>query len=557
MLSSSGHSSRESESYFDEKHSEHGRKENTWRNRLLGAAAAGAGIAAVRSMFNRNKKPPPTETGSDVSYSRPLGPSSVTQTDLTRLEEGRAPASPANDRYRRAEESEHPLAAGAIATGSPRRHGHGHRPADSRTSIDSWEEETTYSEDPKRHNSHGMRNTLGALGAIGFLKYQWYKRRNKKDEAREEEMRRHDMEAERRARLQNRRYTGDGSAPPPRRHGRQPSFETESDISGMTPALSRHNIPPPPMNTGGASTAASNIPPPPMHPAHETIPESGSESYLSPGGNPHRRHHSRPGPSSGSLAVPGASASRRGSNAAGSGVNSPPISVKVKMHGDGRHVTLRRLNEEEAAAAREARRRENGGRNGNGGKKGGSVSSVGGGGFDNERWRRAEAIEREQAQQMEMDGQHQAQQAQGGPVRMPEPSIPGPPPIPPPPNASASPMPSLAPSSIPPPPSTGPAAPMPSIPHPPLPQHPGQGPATPGPSIGAPSYAGSQYPGGLPPPPPIPAVGSGMSSPLGTGTYGAGTETDVSAYDSNRRRRRAERAQAKARLAGGKGVEFQ
>ena len=37
-------------------------------------------------------------------------------------------------------------------------------------------------------------------------------------------------------------------------------------------------------------------------------------------------------------------------------MQSPAISVKVKTHNDGRHVTLRRLNEEEAAVEREARR---------------------------------------------------------------------------------------------------------------------------------------------------------------------------------------------------------
>lgn len=35
---------------------------------------------------------------------------------------------------------------------------------------------------------------------------------------------------------------------------------------------------------------------------------------------------------------------------------SPPVSVKVQMHRDGRHITLRRLNEEEAAAERDARK---------------------------------------------------------------------------------------------------------------------------------------------------------------------------------------------------------
>ena len=57
---------------------------------------------------------------------------------------------------------------------------------------------------------------------------------------------------------------------------------------------------------------------------------------------------------------------RRGSTTSGGlsgasalqGVESPPVSLKMKMHPDGQHVTLRRLNEEEAAAERAARRRE-------------------------------------------------------------------------------------------------------------------------------------------------------------------------------------------------------
>lgn len=485
-------SSRHSGSYLeDEKYTEGGRKGRTWRERLLGAAAAAGGIAAVRSMFNRKGKPAPTETGSDFTYSRPLGPSEVTQSDLTRLEEGRAPASPANDRdrWRRAEESEHPLGAAAAATGSPLRHGH--RPRRSGESIESWEEETTFSDEPpRRRDSHGVRNTVAAVGVAGFLKHQWNKRRNKKEDQRVEEMRRQEIEQERMARANSnrRKYTGDGV--PPRRHGRRPSSVDESDISGVTPSLSRHNLPPPPSNTNNAqhtetSAGPSNIPPPPPFQVSQGPPvESGSESYLSPGGRPHRRHRAGP-----SAAAAGSSRRQRSNDGS---VGSPPISLKVKMHGDGRHVTLRRLTEEETAAAREARKRE-----GKRPDRTGSISSVSN--IDNERWRRTEAMEAAQAAEMAQQQHAAVPGPPAPPIPMPEPTIPGPPPIPPPPS---------------------------------------------GPQIS------------LPPPPPIPAAApSGMSSPLGTGTYG-GTETDISNFDSNRRRRRAERAQAKQNRLGGSRVEF-
>jgi hypothetical protein len=164
------------------------------------------------------------------------------------------------------------------------------------------------------------------------------------------------------------------------------------------------------------------------------------------------------------------------------------------MHNDGRHVTLRRLNEEEAAAEREARK-ERQKKNRTGSRS--SISDLG-----NERWRRTEALEAQQAQEMGQGSLPPPPPMGGAPLRMPEPSIPGPPPGPPPGNY-------------------------------------------PGPAQSS-----------LSPPPPMPAaMNSVLSSPPGTQVYG--TETDLSgAYDSNRRRRRAERAQAKAARSGGSRVEF-
>jgi hypothetical protein len=97
---------------------------------------------------------------------------------------------------------------------------------------------------------------------------------------------------------------------------------------------------------------------------------------------------------------------------------SPPSSVRVKMHNDGRHVTLRRLNDEEAKAEREARRR--GRQRGN---RDGSMSRVSN--FEGqERWRRTVATEAAQAAEMQQAAHPTA------PSFMHDSAIPPPPPIP-------------------------------------------------------------------------------------------------------------------------------
>ncbi|KAF2003823.1 hypothetical protein P154DRAFT_519742 [Amniculicola lignicola CBS 123094] len=429
---SSRHSSRHSGSYADEKYTEHGRKQHTWRDRLLGAGATAGGLWAVKSLFSRKKQPATeTETGSEVSYSRPIGgQSEVTQTDLSRLEEGRAPASPANDRWRRVEEMEAAQAAG-MAGGPLRNAAHRRR---SGGSIESFESRTSFTEDqvtPKKKTTHGLRDGVAALGALAFMKHQWNKRKNQKEEARIDKLRQQDLDAERiaRANSHRRKYTGDG-LPAPRRNNRPQSIFSESDISGTTPALARTNIPPPPSNipppSHSMTTAGPSTLPPPGLPHFD---ESGSEEYNSAAGRHHRRHRT----AEAAAAVATGSPSRRDhsrqrSDREGS-IASPPVSVKVKMHNDGRHVTLRRLNEEEAAAAREARRRERQRAN-----RAGSVSSISNN--DNERWRRTEALEAQQAQEMQ-----QARPPPQAPIPMPEPTIPPPPSGPPPSNAYGVPLP--------------------------------------------------------------------------------------------------------------------
>ena len=183
-----------------------------------------------------------------------------------------------------------------------------------------------------------------------------------------------------------------------------------------------------------------------------------------------------------------ASASQLNSPPAGAATGSenpdePPVSVKVKMHNDGRHVTLRRLNEEEAAAERAARRQER--RNRNRSRRGSSLSS----GVEDEpppgqRYRR-------------MGGMRPSN-------NQPITNVPPPPPM-----SSSAGASQRRDSEL----------NLPSAP--PVPQH----------SISPQSGQGLS--------PPVNE--SGVGSP---GAYGtdAGTGTDVSAFADNRRRRRAERA---------------
>ncbi|KAF1966939.1 hypothetical protein BU23DRAFT_543519 [Bimuria novae-zelandiae CBS 107.79] len=418
---SSHTSSHPSESYADEKYTEVGRNRQTWRDRLLGAGAAAGGIFAIKSLFNRKKRDP-AEMASDVSYSRPIGQSEVTQTDLSRLEEGRAPASPGRDHWRRVEERE---AAQTAAMGaSPLRQGH--RPTRSDTSISSFDSRTSFDDGHERpKDSHGLRDGIAALGFAGFLKHTWSKRRNKKEDEHVAAMKQQDMEEERMARAnsQRQRYTGDGL--PPRRNRPPSTILSESDISGATPALSR-----PDMRSAtnvtrtDAVTESLVAPAPPPLEHHGVLPDSGSEAYVSAGGRAHRRHRTG-GTGAGNPLGRGESSQRRGSH--DGSVNSPPVSVKVKMHNDGRHVTLRRLNEEEAAAEREARKKDRHRRNRDDSMS--SLSNL----ENNERWRRTAAREAAQAQQMEQPP---------APIAMPEPVIPPPPagvpvgtqsPLPPPP----------------------------------------------------------------------------------------------------------------------------
>jgi hypothetical protein len=198
-----------------------------------------------------------------------------------------------------------------------------------------------------------------------------------------------------------------------------------------------------------------------------------------------------------------------------------PVSVKVKMHNDGRHVTLRRLNEQEAAAEREARRvgADTSG-NGRRARRGSSLSS-GGEEAGGSRFRRGNNSIRPSSQQ-------------------PIAAVPPPPPMSSPsaadsqrpPFASDLPMPMAGSSRIPQASASPPAAIVPGM----------------GQPISPPPHQGLS-------PAPGPASSGAIVSP-GNIMSDIGTGTDVSAFDNNRRRRRAERARRDAAAKGAR-VEFE
>lgn len=528
-----------------------------WKSKLLTLGVTVGAIAAVKALFGK-KQDDSSETG---PYRPPHGGNQSETTD-SYLEEGRPhrPVTPtgASPGYAR---PSHPLAQ------PPMTPHHRH----SNSSLTNSYASGSPSRRDRRTN---FRDAAAASGALFALRQLFKSRRQRKEDRRLEEERMH------RAGSQN-QYTGDGFSPKRHRPNRRAS-QTSTDFTGSIiddrhrrpggnatgPILGgvgaasaaaladRNRIRPPgtdPPVIAGPSTMPADIPPlPPTH--RSDVDSSGSEAYTS---QPHRRNHRRDEAASGPAgAVLGAAAAgsrrRRSSRTQNTdSMESPPVSLKVKMHNDGRHVTLRRLTEEEASAQREERKRAKrashpaataagaagaGIANSSRRRRNSSFSSSSGGEAGTatgrlsnaeRRWRRTEALERQQAEQaaaaMQSAGavvppprqQSQQQQPLGGAAYYPQ------------------------------------SAP----PHPPPPMYPA---AVPGPNM---SMNMS-----IPPPPPIPQGGSSHLAFDPGSVTSPGTETSgATEYANNRRRRRAERAQARLAREGGRagnggmmgqGVEF-
>lgn len=193
-------------------------------------------------------------------------------------------------------------------------------------------------------------------------------------------------------------------------------------------------------------------------------------------------------------------------------VGSPPVSVKLNMHKDGKHVTLRRLSEEEAAAERAARRQERMERRA--AKRRGRTSSLSSG-------QESDAPPGSNARYRRHGGKHRMRDSSQQPFE----NVPAPPP------ALASSAGGRRQSS---------ELNLPPPNPPPVPVH-GASPQGLSPSGGGAAQL----------------AGSGMSGTVGS-PGDAGTGTDLSTFDNNRRRRRAERAR-RLEAAQGRGnrVEFE
>ena len=439
-----------------------------WRDRLLKIGALGGAAAAAKSFLDRRRR---RDDDSDVGdYGPPLGDDVpiVQQASSNRINQT-APIPPMQPIPAIPPSGQHPL----------------NRPLPHRRSSSSLTYSSYTSASQEGRANHGVRDAVAGLGAFGLARNIFKKRRERKEQKRLDQR----IEAERLHRERKQRLTGDGT---PRRHRPHGSVATSTDLTASTDpfpgrgpilgnpgsaipnpiptgvypgataagaagAQSGNRVPPPTHNTtlgpsnpvmAGAAPPNPQVSMPPIPPASmPAIPPdpqgilhqnySGSESSAS---------HQRPtrdaaaaalaGGAVGGLAAAEASKrrdrSRHQSASGGESAASPPVSVKVKMHSDGRHVTLRRLPEEEAAATREARRRDRIGRRRRGSGSDLSVTE----GPNGSRWRRTEALERQQQdEQLRLENERIAaatahQQQQQAPPQNLQVPLPAPPPIP-------------------------------------------------------------------------------------------------------------------------------
>ena len=478
-------SRRHSGSYVeDEKYSQYSRDDGrgaVWEDRLLRIAAP-IGLAGLAARyFDRRHGDRDSDVG---SYGPPLGGAAPIHDRFDGRYDGPAGLPPPGAPIPPGQplpENQHPLNQPQPLGGRPPLH----RPG----SISSYTHSSFQSASGQPRPSHGVRDGLATLGAAGLIRNIWNKRKQRKEERR--------LEHEQDARAHGNRLTGDGR-PPRRPPGESTLSTDTSSIgphpthgNGIPPI-------PAGVYPGGATTGAppagnrrnqstveelplGGVPrhgqvtmpdiPPDRHGGLFHDDSSGSEVYIGEDGRNHWRHRASrdaaaagvAGGAAGLAAAEMANARRRSRDRQGSQVSSPaaeastrrrdrstrrqsasggedsmanstPVSVKVKMHEDGRHVTLRRLPEAEAAAEREARRRS---REAAGRRRGDSVSTLSGTNGSTDRFRRNQMAERQQAEAMRIESERLAAakaqaQAQSNPNTYPNVPIPvpAPPPIP-------------------------------------------------------------------------------------------------------------------------------
>ena len=470
-----GHGRHSSSYVEDEKFSDYSREyggDGIWEDRLLRIAAPIGAAGLVTRFFDWRYK----DRDDDVEEydSRLEGAAAVNRHGEGRLPPGGpiAPIPPNHLLPENQHPHNQPFPSGQHPLNVPLPYGQrppnpnipmGQRPLDRRPSEETHSSYESASGEPRR--GHGLRNGIATLGVLGLARNIFNRRKRNQDQQ---------LAVEQEGRVHGGHLTGDGRPPRPHRPG---SSSISSDTTSLTDVNRAHHgggIPPIPAGAypaGAAGAAVTSherdrnrneelplggiprhgpvaMPPIPSDP-HGIFhaDSSGSEVYIGEDGRNHWRHHAGRDAAAGGIAggamglaaaeAAEASSSRRDHRerhqSAGAGVptvSSPPVSIKVKMHDDNRHVTLRRLPEAEAAAEREARAARRRSKEHSGRRRGDSASSLSGTEGSGDRFRRNQFQERQQAEAMRIESERLAAariQAQNQKAAM---NMPAPPPVP-------------------------------------------------------------------------------------------------------------------------------
>lgn len=439
VVASRAGSHRHSGSYVGDER-DYGR-EGGWEDRLLRIAEAIGLGGLVWRMLDRKHR----DRDSDVGD---YGPSLAGATEINqgRIGGGRPPPGGPIPFNQPLPGNQHPLNQPL----SP-----GQRPLSHPASELSHSSFLSASGEPRRGN--GLRDGIATLGFFELVRRIFNRRQGRNEDQH--------LQEEQNAQVQGRHLTGDGRPLRQHRPGLSSISSDTTSLTGASHPQHVNNIPPVPAGiypegAGGAAVTANErnrsrneelplggvprsgqLAMPPIPPDTQGIfhaNSSGSEVYIGDDGRNHWRHRDAAagGIAGGAAGVgaaeaAGASSGRRNRRDRRQSVTggennmaSPPVSVKVKLHDGGRHVTLRRLSEAEAAAERKARQlsRERTGRN-----KGDSVSSLSGTSGGQERFRRNQFQERQQAEAMRIESERLAAartraQNQNSPLNVPQPA---------------------------------------------------------------------------------------------------------------------------------------
>ncbi len=466
---------RHSSSYVeDEKFSDYSRDhggDGVWEDRLLRIAAPIGAAGLVTRYFDRRYK----DRDSDIEqYGPPLG--GATAINEGRYGDGRLPPGGPVPPNHPLPENRHPLNQpfphGQHPPNEPIPYGQrppnqplpmGQRPLNRRPSEETYSSYESASGEPRK--GHGLRDGIATLGVLGLARSIFNRRRGRNQDQQ--------LTAEQDARVHGGNLTGDGR---PARQHRPGSSSLSSDATSLTGNNRPHHggiIPPVPAGAypAGATGAAvatherdrnrneelplGGIPrngqvamppiPPDPHGIFHADP-SGSEVYIGDDGRNHWRHHAGRDAAAGGIAggamglaaaeAAEASSSRRDQRdrrqSPGGGIPgvASPVSIKVKMHDDNRHITLRRLPEAEAAAERQAREARRRSQERSGRRRGDSASSLSGTEGSADRFRRNQFRERQQAEAMRIESERLASARAPAQNQKAAENMPAPPPVP-------------------------------------------------------------------------------------------------------------------------------